>query len=189
MKTDAARDVGAPRSDEALAAAAQRGDHDAYRELVERYQPMAFACAVAHLGDRDLAEDVVQEAFVRAYGALDRFRTTGCWGAWMMQIVRNACRDALRRRLVRRDVPLDPRIADARPDPMERLIDQERQDAVRRAVEALPEKFRVPVRMHFGSQMTYRQIAIALGLKESTVVGRIAGALRLLRRRMGAETI
>ena len=63
----------------------------------------------------------------------------------------------------------------------------ERRTRIRRAVETLPEKFRVPVRMHYGSQMTYRQIAVALGLKESTVVGRIAGALRMLRRRMGVE--
>lgn len=189
MNTEAECRIGAPCSDEALAAAARSGDHRAYRELVERYQPMAFACAMAHLRDRDLAEDVVQDAFVRAYSTLDRFRTSGCWGAWIMQIVRNACRDALRRRAVRKDTPLDPSIADMGPGPMEQLIRAEEQEQIRRAVEELPEKFRIPISMHYGSQMTYRQIALALGLKESTVVGRLAGALRMLRRRMGAETV
>ncbi len=187
MRNEADRWTGSPRSDEELAAAAQRGDHQAYRELIDRYKPMAFGYAVAHLGNRDQAEDVVQDAFVRAYAALDRFRTSACWGAWIMRIVRNACRDALRRRMVRRDVPLDPRLPDSGPSPAEELIAAEQQEALRRAVEALPEKFRVPVRMHYGSRMTYKEIAVALNLRESTVVGRMAGALRLLRRRMGVE--
>jgi RNA polymerase sigma-70 factor (ECF subfamily) len=54
-------------------------------------------------------------------------------------------------------------------------------------VAALPEKYRVPLAMHYASGRTYREIALALGVPESTVVGRMAGALRQLRRRMGVN--
>jgi RNA polymerase sigma-70 factor (ECF subfamily) len=55
------------------------------------------------------------------------------------------------------------------------------------AVTELPEKYRVPLMMHYGSGGTYREIALALSLPESTIVGRLAGALRLLRRRLPSE--
>src|SRR2546421_7711089 len=93
-------------TDESLAAAARCGDRGAFDTLVGRYRDMAFAYALARLNSREEAEDVVQEAFVRALVALDRFRIQASWGAWIMRIVRNLCHDVLRRRRVRSAVTL-----------------------------------------------------------------------------------
>jgi RNA polymerase sigma-70 factor (ECF subfamily) len=173
-------------TDEALVAAAQAGDRSAFSMLVGRYRELAFAYAFARLRDRDEAEDMAQEAFVRAYLALDRFRMTGCWSAWMMCILRNLCTDALRRQRFRQVASVDGEWLDDSPSPEAVTLLVEGRRELRAAVAQLPEKYRVPLVMHFGAGRTYREIALALGLRESTVVGRMAGALKRLRRRMGA---
>jgi RNA polymerase sigma-70 factor (ECF subfamily) len=149
---------------------------------------VAYAYAYARLRDRDEAEDVAQEAFVRAYLALARFRASGCWSAWVMRILRNLCTDTLRRRRGRCAEPMDGDWLDDRPSPEMLAVAGESRRELRAAVAELPEKYRVPVMMHYGSGRTYREIALALGLPESTIVGRMAGALRRLRRRMGVAT-
>jgi RNA polymerase sigma-70 factor (ECF subfamily) len=174
-------------TDEALVAAARAGDRSAYSALVERYRDLVFAYACARLRDRDEAEDVAQEAFVRAYVALDRFRMAGCWSAWLMRIVRNLCTDAHRKRLGRATEPADDDWLDDAPTPEMVALAGERRRELRRAVAELPEMYRLPLLMHYGSGRTYREIAVALGLPESTIVGRMAGALRHLRRRMGVK--
>jgi len=175
-------------TDEALAAAARMGDDAAFSALVARYRDVAFAYALARLGDRDEAEDAAQEAFVRAYLALSRFNPAASWGAWMMRILRNLCHDHLRRRRVRQTEPMIPDawFADGS-SPEAMAMAKERRRELNRAVAALPEQYRTPLLMHYASGRTYREIAVALEIPESTVVGRMAGALRILRRRLGAE--
>ncbi len=172
---------------EALVVAARGGDREAFSLLIERHRNLVFAYAFARLGEREEAEDVVQEAFVRAYLSLPRLRGEAGWQAWVMQITRNLCHDALRRKRVRRTQPLDPEWLAEGPTPEGELLSEEARRQLTEAVEALPEKFRVPLLMRFGSGCTRQEIALALGLPESTVVGRLAGAMRLLRRRMGKE--
>lgn len=171
-------------TDESLAAAACSGDRRAFDTLVGRYRDTAFAYALTHLHNREEAEDVTQEAFVRALMALNRFRIQASWAAWLMRIVRNLCRDALRRRRVRASVTLDDRWMDSAPTPDIEALFSERRAELASAVEAMPEKFRTPLLMHYGSRRTNKEIALALGIPESTVIGRIAGALRFLRKRM-----
>lgn len=174
-------------TDETLAGAACRGDRAAYSALVARYREVAFAYAYARVRDREEAEDIAQEAFVRAYMSLDRFQATASWGAWLMRILRNLCNDALRRRRARPAEPLREDWLEGSPTPETVALTQERAEALRCAVDSLPEKYRIPLLMHYASRRTYREIAMALDLSESTVVGRIAGALRLLRRKIRAE--
>lgn len=174
-------------TDEALAAAARDGDHEAFASLVDRYRDLAFAYAFARLVDRDDAEDAAQEAFVKAYLALDSFECTRRWGAWIMRVLRNQCADTLRRRRVRRTEQVSAEWAAPGPSPEGLALALERSGELRRAVETLPEKFRIPLVMHYGSGRTYREIALALDMPESTVVGRLAGALRILRRRFREE--
>ena len=104
-----------------------------------------------------------------------------------MRILRNHCTDMLRRR---RNRPTGwenlERVEDGATPEMV-AISQERRRELHAAVAALPEKFRVPILMHYGSRRTYREIALALGIPETTVIGRMAGGMRQLRRRLGGE--
>jgi RNA polymerase sigma-70 factor (ECF subfamily) len=174
-------------TDEALVAAACAGQHSAYTQLVERYASVAFAYAYARLRVREEAEDVVQDTFVRAYAALNRFRAGGRWAAWVMRILRNACHDALRRRRDRPVEPMPDDWLDIAPGPENVLLDAERSHALREAVDALPEKYQTVLFMHYGSGQKAREIATALDLPESTVKGRLVVALKALRQRLGAE--
>ena len=177
-------------TDEALAKAAQAGDTTAFATLAERYRVVAFAYANACLRNRDEAGDAVQEAFVRMYQSLARFRVSECWGAWMMRIVRNLCTDTLRRRR-RNRVPLDEvgELSAGGPSPEQFALASARTKELNRAIAALPDQYRIPLLMHYASGRTYREIALALGLPESTIGGRLAGALRRLRRRLQQEEV
>ena len=171
----------------ALVAAAQAGDRAAFAALVGRYRDTVYAYALARLRDREEAEDVAQETFVRAYLGLAGLRGTDAWEAWVMRIARNLCHDALRRQRVRRTEPIDVDWLDGSPSPEMQALAGERRRELSQAVADLPETLRVPVLMHYASGRTYREIAAALGLPQSTVVGRIARALLQLRRRLDVE--
>ena len=174
-------------SDESLALAAKDGDREAFALLVERYREVVFAYAVARLQCREEAEDAAQEAFVRAYQALPRFRPGGPWGGYLMRLARNLCHDALRRRRVRKTVGEVTDWPSSAPTPEGALLGEIERGRLLRAVRRLPENLRVPLVMHYAAGRTYKEIALALGISETTVVGRLAGALRMLRRTMVVE--
>lgn len=170
--------------DETLVAAARSGDRTAYAVLVDRYRDIAFAYAYARFHNREEAEDIAQETFVRAYLALDQFRSNACWGAWVMRILRNLCHDRLRRQRVRQTEPLNVDWQDRAKTPEIQTLENEGRRELNCAIAELPDKYRVPLVMYYATRCTYRDIALALDLPESTVTGRLAGALRLLRRRL-----
>jgi len=172
-------------TDATLADAARAGDTAAFAKLVDRYRDTAFAYANAHVRYRDEAEDIVQEAFVRAFVSLPGIQSSRSWGAWLMRIVRNLCHDSLRRHRSRPSEPLDETWPDDRPGPETSLLVMETGQEVRRAVLDLPEKLRIPMLMHYAYRRSHREIALALGVPETTVVGRLTTALQRLRRRMG----
>ncbi len=171
-------------SDEYLAVAARSGDRRAFEQLVDRYRDIVFAYSYARLRVREEAEDVAQDAFVRSLVALGRFNVRASWAPWIMRITRNLCHDALRRRQIRgTNIPVHDWI-DATPSPELQAIGKERTAELRAAIHELPEKYRTPLLMHYASRRTYKEIAVALDLPVSTVIGRMAQALRLMRRRM-----
>jgi RNA polymerase sigma-70 factor, ECF subfamily len=177
------------RTDEMLASAAQAGDRDSFAILIARYREIALAYAFACLGNRDEAEDAAQEAFVRAYLSLAQFRVSQVWGAWLMRILRNHCTD-LKRRKRTTETPLwDMELPSDLPSPETSTLNHERRNRIAGAICRLPEKYRVPIAMHYLSRRTYREIALALGLPESTITGRLAVGLRKLRQTLSEDEL
>jgi RNA polymerase sigma-70 factor (ECF subfamily) len=175
------------QSDELLADLALTGDAKAFAALVAKYRDIVYAYAYARLRHRDEAEDIVQEAFVRAFVGLPHIHASRCWAAWLMKIVRNLCHDAGRRRRGRISEPLDEAWPDESPTPEMSMLTRERRLEVRQAIADLPEHLQVPLLMHYVSRRSYREIALALGIPETTVVGRLATALHRLRQRFKHE--
>jgi RNA polymerase sigma-70 factor (ECF subfamily) len=169
--------------DTGLVASARAGDREAFSRLAERYRDLVFACAFAHVRHRDEAEDLAQEALARAFAALPGLRGNAAFQPWLMGILRNLCRDALRRRRVRRTEPLDAAWLEGGDSPEALVLDRQRRRDLAAAIAGLPELLRVPLVMHFVSRCTYREIALALGVPETTVVGRTSRAVRVLRER------
>lgn len=84
----------------------RRGDREAYRVLMHRYQDPLYRCAVSLVGDRDVASDMVQAAFVSGYAEIARLRDDASFGGWVYRACLNRCRDHLKSRR-RRDIALD----------------------------------------------------------------------------------
>lgn len=168
------------------------GDRDAYAELVVRHAPMALRTA-ALLGAGGDAEDVVQEAFVKAYAALGRFRSGAPFRPWLLRIVANEARNAHRataRRAAReqRAWEASEPLLLARPDdPADALLSVERQQAVVRALAQLSPPLRRVVTFRYLVGLDEAETAAVLRLPRGTVKSRSHRALARLRSVLEAE--
>ncbi len=166
---------------------AAAGEPQARRALFERYRDEAYRVALRITGRPADALDVVQDAFIRAFGSLADFRGQARFRTWLLRIVANRARDLLRSRRVRKAVSLDaddetqmPQIAGDDPPPGKTLEQQELAERIRAAVQQLPEAQRVVFALYASGQMTYGQIAETLGIPVGTVMSRLYHARRRL---------
>ena len=141
---------GRPSEDAELVARARDGDVGAFEELVTRYQDIAFRVAWLVVRDRGDAEDAVQDAFVKAYYALPRFRPGAPFRPWILRIVANEARN--RGRSARRRDGLALRVAatdaaDAAPSPEAAVLERADAEALVAALERLPERDRLVRRL------------------------------------------
>ena len=160
----------------------------AYEGLVQTYQGIAFRTAYLIAGSAADAEDAAQEAFVKAYRALRRFRTGAPFRPWLLQIVANEARN--RRRTAGRRANLALRLAeepsgDAAPSPEAAVLAAERREALLRAVEGLREEDRLVIACRYFLDLSEEETAATLGWRRGTVKSRLSRALERLRTQMG----
>jgi RNA polymerase sigma-70 factor (ECF subfamily) len=177
-------------ADEAnLARRAQRGDGAAFGDLVRRYTGAVFNQAYRMLGDAHEAEDVVQEVMLRAYNRIDTYDPTRRFVTWLLTIGSNYCIDRLRRRRMNW-VTLDDVafwLPTDQPGPERSAVAAERREAVQRALQRLPESYRAPTVLRYWHDLSYLEIAEALGLTEATVKTRLHRARKMLEEALAAE--
>lgn len=175
--------------DRDLARRARAGDLRAFERLVLRYERRIYNLALRLLGSPADAEDATQEAFVRAFTSLASFRGDSQFGTWLYRVAVNACHDELRRRKRERVDDLGAAPARARPgaagtDP-ERMVERaEVHDLVGRALADLPAEYRAAVVLRDLHDLSYEEIADALGVAVGTVKSRIHRGRQLLRSRL-----
>ncbi|HEX7051855.1 MAG TPA: sigma-70 family RNA polymerase sigma factor [Longimicrobiales bacterium] len=173
--------------DRHLLARARAGDEEAFRLLVERYEPVVASTVIGMLGPGDEADDVGQETFIRFYRSLDRFRGEASLATYLRRIAMNLSLNALerRRRWLRRFVSRD-RVAAPLPEPGEdgeAVIEaRERQALVRAALDRLGPKHRPVVVLRMIDGCSTRETAEILGIPEGTVLSRLARALERIER-------
>lgn len=169
------------------------GSTTAFEPLVRSHEARALAIAEGLLGDPDDAADAVQEAFVKAFRALDRMRNGSAFGPWFRTILRNHCRDRLRRASGRPSVPWDAGVVDpaaAAPSPGLGAIERdELAAAVRSALAKLSPEHREILVLKEMEGLEYAEIARELGIPGGTVASRLHYARGLLRRILTAEGI
>ena len=173
------------------------GDERAYREIVQRYQARVFSLAFRMLRQREDAEDVTQETFVRMFRAVDRYDPTRPFSSWLFTIAARLCIDAVRRRkkftmsLTRVDPGSGEEqtidIEDPGPGPLEETSQREEERRSRSLIESLPPHYRIVVMLRHQQDLSYEEIAEALQLPLGTVKARIHRARALLRVRLEAE--
>ena len=154
--------------DPQVVADARRGDLHAFEVLVRRYQGDVWRLAFHLLHDEPLAEDATQEAFVRAYRFLPRYRGDSKFLTWLFSIARNCALDELRRAGRRR------KVADKlEAQPPRAQLDQGTAIEVREAVESLPMDLREPIVLIDMLGATYRDVATMLDIPEGTIKSRV----------------
>lgn len=161
-----------------LVAAAQRGDQDAFAGLVAMHQRKAYAIARAIVYVHEDAEDAVQEAFLRAYQALGRFRPSEPFGAWLSRIVANAALDITRRKKTRKADELSEYMPDRFSDPAE---SEELKRRLSSALRELGDRPRSVIVLHDVEGYTHVEIAKMLEIPEGTARSDLHHARRQLR--------
>ena len=176
---------GRPPEETALVERAKRGDERAYETLVRTYQSIAFRTAYLFTGSAADAEDAAQYGFVKAWGALDRFRSGAPFKPWLLQIVANEARN--RRRSAGRRVELAVRAAaerpagDAAPSPEGAVIAREQREELLEALARLSETDRDVLTCRYFLELSEEETADVLGVRRGTVKSRTARALTRLR--------
>ena len=183
------------RRDATHIARAQAGDLDAFDALVDRHQTSVFNLCLWILGDRDEAADAAQDAFIRAYRHLKKFRGECAFGSWVSRIAINVARDALKKKRARprdfsslewNDGPaFDP--PDAARTAPEEAARRERQIAVRRALAKVPDNYRTALVLFDLQGRSYEECAAILEVPIGTVKSRLSRARAALRDALGAD--
>ena len=178
-------------TDEQLVERALAGDGDAFGEVVRRWERKIYALSYGITGSAEEARDAAQETFIAAYRNLQGFRGEAKVSSWLHRIAVNQCISRQRRARVRAETGIEEEAEAASGSllspggsPAHAAESKERAEAVRRAVASLPRELREVVLLKEFEELTFQEIADALGIPLSTVKGRLYTALRQLRLRL-----
>lgn len=173
-----------PNLEAELIRCAAAGNAGAFSQLVRTYRPQVVRTAYGIVGSVAEADDVAQEAFIKAWANLPDFRQQSGFSTWLYRITVNAAIDAVRRR--RPEAPLDDAVAmpGKREAPEEVTLRRESQRAVRAAILELPPAARAALVLREFEQLTYREISAVLDIPIGTVMSRLNYARRVLRERL-----
>lgn len=154
-------------------------DAASFAAIVELHDQSLRRLAFRLLGDRDAMDDVLQEAYVKAFRSLPRFRGRSTLATWLYRIVYNACLDELRRRRASPTVSLDIASDAAAPDPTDAVVGR---STLADALASLPPEQRATVLLVDAEGFDYRAAADVLGVEVGTVASRLNRARTALRR-------
>lgn len=163
----------------------QQGDAEAYDSLVQKYLPRVVSIAAGIVRNAHDAEDLAQEAFVKAYQHIGRFRAGEPFGPWIYRIVTNLSLDVRKHRVKFRHEELGDSEPAARRDDAE--LPAMANEIARRidvALETLPEMQRVVARLHLVEQFEHQEIAAMMGLSDGTVRSHLSHARKKLQEKL-----
>jgi RNA polymerase sigma-70 factor, ECF subfamily len=164
---------------------ARLGDRPAFDALLRRHDDRMRALAYRLMADRHAMDDALQEAYLKAYRGLDRFRPGSDFGTWLYRVTYNACIDELRKRKRTPVAPADQVEPEStRPGP-ERVVSAS--ETVRTALADLPTDQRITVVLVDGEGFDHREAAEILGVAPGTIASRLHRARATLRRILGEE--
>lgn len=163
------------------------GDVSAFEGIVRRWQGRLVNVAWRFCRDRTMAEDLAQEAFVKAFKSLDTFRAESAFSTWLTAVALNTCRSALRERKPAA-IPIDlvPAVA-TQPDGLTTMEESEQAESVRRAVMTLPARYREALVVYYLEERDLGESARVLGVPAGTLKARLHRGRELLKRRLSAR--
>lgn len=174
--------------DERVIAACQRGDRDAFRALFDAYKDKIYSITLHFFGGDDaLAGDVTQQVFLKLFDSIGQFRRDSEFATWLYRLVSNVCIDEHRRR--RRFVPFAETLlsnirVSEKLSQEEDCSRRETADYVRAAIARLTPKLRIVVLLRHFEDLSYDEMACALGCSKGTVASRLNRGHKILARHL-----
>ena len=172
---------------------ALKGDNAAFQEVVLLYSRRLYAVAYGVVQNPTEAEDVVQETFLKAYSRRWMIRDPEKFPAWLCRTARNRAFDLVRKHRPQPfsgdDRTLEEIVDESVPSPSANLHAAERDGAVQRLLDTLPENHRIAITLRFMEDMDYREIEETMGIHHGTVRGILARAMKTLRKGIRATLL
>lgn len=172
-----------------LIEACARGDRDAFRLLYEAYKDKVYSMALYFFrGDTATAADVTQQVFLKLLGNIGQFRGDAKFSTWLYRFVVNSCVDRTRRADVRASTT-DPAALDelqVATTPEDDLVEEETRSAVQSAIASLAPKIRIAIVLRYFEDLSYAEMATALGCSPGTVASRLSRGHELLARMLAS---
>lgn len=179
-------------SDEELALQFQKGEKQAFDEIVLRYKEKLVNFAYRFLRNREEAEDITMETFIRVYQNLPNYDTNRSFSSWFYKIAMNLILNRIREikshpltslsQKINEDITLQETISDAKDSPEKSLIKKERIEKIRKAVSSLPEHLRSVIIMREYQDLSYEEIGLILDCPVGTIRSRIFRAREVLKK-------
>jgi len=171
--------------EQALIQQVQSGDHEAFEQLVKRYEKHVYNLCLRMCGNAEDAKDLSQEAFLKAWRGIGFYKFESSFSTWLYRLTSNVCIDFLRRQKRRPTVSLtvedddtavEQEVVDTAPSPEEVALHRERTNAVAAAMAQLEDEFRMVLTLRVIQDLPYEKIADILDIKVGTVKSRLARA-------------
>jgi RNA polymerase sigma factor (sigma-70 family) len=182
------------QEDRRLIDLALQGDEKAYELLLNRYRNLVYSIMFKMVRNAQEAEDLTQEAFMKAFNSLETFNEEFAFSTWLMKIASNNCIDFLRKRKLKtysihdpiqyKDEKIEIDLPDQGPSPERSLLQVERRRMIEEAINELPERYRYVIILRHKEEKSYEEISDILNLPLGTVKAQIFRAREILNRKL-----
>jgi RNA polymerase sigma-70 factor (ECF subfamily) len=166
------------------------GEKDAFSQIVNKYQNALYGIVFKMINNRDEVDDIVQETFIKAFSSIKSFDERYSFATWLFKIGTNNCIDHLRKRKINsvsinstisnEDGENDFKLPDLTYEADRNIIEEQRKKLIEDAINSLPEKYAVVIRMRHQEDKTYEQISKELNMPVGTVKAHIFRAREML---------
>lgn len=180
--------------DKKLIKAAREGDQKAFEALLKKYRNLVYHVMIKMVRNPQEAEDLCQEAFIKAFNALASFNEEFAFSTWLMKIATNNCIDFLRKKKLRtysidepiqyKDDQVQIELPDHDPTPEKQMLNEERSNLIDEAIQSLPPRYRHVIVLRHKEEKSYEDIAEILKLPLGTVKARIFRAREMLNKKI-----
>lgn len=173
---------------------ALEGDQSAYRDLMEKYQGALWRHVAKMVRDKKVVEDLVQEAFIKAFDALESYSPKYAFSTWLYRIATNHTIDYLRKRKLKthsidkpiktKDGEMEYQLPDSTYRPDQHIVEDQRNQLIQEAIDSLPPKYHRVIVLRHQQEKAYKEIAAELDLPLGTVKAHIFRARELLNKHL-----
>lgn len=170
------------------------GDEAAYKQLLENYRGAIYNLLYKMVRNKEETEDLLQEAFMKAFNALPSFNEEYAFSTWLYKIAINNCIDHMRKKKLKtysinkpvqaKDGELDREFPDTSMSPDKEVLSKERSKIIESAIAELPENYKVAIILRHSEEKSYEEIAQILNIPLGTVKARIFRAREMLKKKL-----